>query len=141
MSLHLFKHCNVASCGEREWEGTAVSLGPRVTPPATLPLQEGCGGWSLQLMESLSGQLCAGAEEAVNAAQAVNGAETFPGGIWNEKSSSHWTQPLSLQGPILGKHPVLICCIPMCEVVPPAGEGTEHHPRVLGEELLPRHQI
>lgn len=71
----------------------------------------------------------------------MNGAETFPGVIWNEKALSHWTQPLSLQGPNLGKHPVLICFIPMCEVIPPVGEGIEHCRRVLEEELLPRHQI
>lgn len=64
MSLNLFKHCSVASCEEREWEGTAVSLGPRITPRATLDLQEMvCKLVSSADGECLSGPLCAGGEE------------------------------------------------------------------------------
>lgn len=86
MSLHLFKHCSVASCGQREWEGTAVSLGPRVTPQATLPLQEvvwrlvssadGVSFWATVCWGRRGGGLGP-------SAQAVNGAETFPGVISN----------------------------------------------------------
>lgn len=95
-----------------------MSLGPRVTPRATLDLQEMvCKSVSSADGECLSGPLCwhrrGGAlgpsAQAVNGADHSGAAETFPGVIWNEKAPSHWTQPLSLQGPILGKHPVFIC--------------------------------
>lgn len=60
--------------------------------------------------ESFSGTLCAGGEEEkLWDLQPMNGAETFPGVIWNEKASSHWTQPSRLQGPILGKTHLLYC--------------------------------